>query len=195
MEKKNKKILILGNSHLVVFGFRGELIEKLISEGYDVTVAFPNGPFGEGEKTSKEYGCKFVEMPMNRRGKNPIEEIRLLNRYIKLIKSINPAIVLAYTVKCDILENSTVRDYIDKFEKVLDSSDNIFKGESEEEDLSNLSDDTIWEKLKDRIYDSSVTIVFISPGMKENYEKDRNQWIPWEISYYAKWRQFPYINS
>lgn len=102
MEKKNRKILILGNSHLVVFGFRGELIEKLISEGYDVTVAFPNGPFGEGEKTSKEYGCKFVEMPMNRRGKNPIEEIRLLNRYIKLIKSINPAIVLAYTVKCDI---------------------------------------------------------------------------------------------
>lgn len=83
-------------------------------------------------------------------------------------------------------ENSTVRDYVDEFEKKVDSSDDIFKGESEGEDLSDLSDDTIWESLKDRIYDSSVTIVFISPGMKETGKKDRDQWIPWEVSYSLK---------
>ena len=83
-------------------------------------------------------------------------------------------------------ENSTVRDYVTKFEDVLDSSDNIYKGESDGEDLSVLSDDTIWEKLKDRIYDSSVTVVFISPGMKDNSKSERNQWIPWEVSYSLK---------
>ena len=83
-------------------------------------------------------------------------------------------------------KNSTVRDYVDEFEKKLDSSDNIYKGESEGEDLSDLSDDMIWEKLKDRIYDSSVTIVFISPGMRESNKKDREQWIPWEVSYSLK---------
>lgn len=60
-----------------------------------------------------------------------------------------------------IYENSTVRDYVTKFEEILDPSDNIYKGESDGEDLSILSEETIWKKLKDRIYDSSVTVVFI----------------------------------
>ena len=82
--------------------------------------------------------------------------------------------------------NATVRDYVDKFEEKVDSSDDIYKGESDDEDLSDLEDDTIWEKLKDRIYNSSVTIVFLSPGMKESWKADRDQWIPWEVSYSLK---------
>lgn len=85
-----------------------------------------------------------------------------------------------------IYENSTVRNYVDKFESKLDSSDHIYKGESDGEDLSKLNEDTIWEELKDRIYDSSLTIIFVSPRMKESNKTDREQWIPWEVSYSLK---------
>ena len=101
-------------------------------------------------------------------------------------------IFVSYKYADDKVENlksgqiSTVRDYVDKFEEKVDFSDDIYKGENDGEDLCDLSDDTIWEKLKDRIYDSSVTIVFISPGMKETGKKERDQWIPWEISYSLK---------
>lgn len=82
--------------------------------------------------------------------------------------------------------NSTVRDYVTEFENMIDETDHIYKGESDDEDLSNLSEETIWGKLKDRIYDSSITVVFISPGMKESWNTDKNQWIPWEVSYSLK---------
>lgn len=77
----------------------------------------------------------------------------------------------------------TVRDYVDRFEQILDNSDHIYKGEHRGENLTGYSDDYIWTKLKDQIFDSSVTVVFISPGMREKHLSDRDQWIPWEISY------------
>ncbi len=90
-----------------------------------------------------------------------------------------------YQISQNTYQYDTVRTYVDKLEDYIDNSDNIYKGESDNEDLSQLSEDTIWEKLKDRIYDSTLTIVMISPNMKEN-KRDIEQWIPWEISYSLK---------
>lgn len=80
--------------------------------------------------------------------------------------------------------STTARTYVDKFERRVEHNGVcIYKGEKDGDDLSTLADDTIWTKLKDRIFDSSVTVVFISPNMRESYKLDRDQWIPWEISF------------
>ena len=59
----------------------------------------------------------------------------------------------------------------------------IYKGEKQDEDLSSYSEDYIWNHLKDKIWDSSVTVLLISPNMKEPGKWQRSQWIPWELSY------------
>ena len=83
--------------------------------------------------------------------------------------------------------HDTVRTYVDKLEEYISEvSEHIYKGETDGEDLSSLSEDAIWNKLKDRIYDSTLTIVIISKGMRNRYLRDRDQWIPWEISYSLK---------
>ena len=77
-----------------------------------------------------------------------------------------------------------VRDYVTWLEKkFIDRTEHIYKGEHDNEDLSDKSDEYIWANLKDKIYDSTITIVLISPNMKEAYKWDRSQWIPWEIAY------------
>lgn len=79
--------------------------------------------------------------------------------------------------------HTIARDYVDVIERMLDPTDHVFKGERDGEDLSAFADETIRSKLRDRIYDSSLTIVVISPGMREVGIAERDQWIPWEVSY------------
>lgn len=82
------------------------------------------------------------------------------------------------------IENTTVRDYVDKVQSLLkDLGIGINKGEGSDEDLSDFEEETIYKKLKDRIYDSSVTVVMMSPNMKLPNRYDKSQWIPWEIQY------------
>ena len=76
-----------------------------------------------------------------------------------------------------------VRDYVDYIAEHLIEKGNVYKGEDNTEDLSERSETYIWNHLKDKIYDSSVTIILISPNMKETGKWQRSQWIPWEIAY------------
>ena len=81
---------------------------------------------------------------------------------------------------------TTARHYVDKISEHLASDDHIYKGENDDESMENLADSSISSKLGDKIFDSSVTIVLISKGMKESGTLEKDQWIPWEVSYSLK---------
>lgn len=94
-----KKVVILSNHHAYTYNFRKEIIQRLIDEHYKVYVVLP---YGEKVELLKEMGCEFIDLPLDRRGMNPITDFKLLLSYNKIIKNINPDVVLSYTIKPNI---------------------------------------------------------------------------------------------
>ena len=82
--------------------------------------------------------------------------------------------------------NSIARDYVNKLAELLVAAGHICKAEPDGTDLSQLQDETIEDKLRDRIFDSTMTIVLISPKMEVLGTAQRDQWIPWEVSFSLK---------
>jgi len=94
-----KKIVILGNHHVVLYNFRKELIQRLIKNGYQVIAALPY--VKEAEKL-RDLGCELVDIPVERRGTNPIKDFELFLRYYKLLREQKPDMVYTYTIKPNI---------------------------------------------------------------------------------------------
>lgn len=92
------RILILANNDLGLYKFRKELIQELINQ-YEVYISLPDGKF---VSNLTNLGCKFINTPINRRGTNPITDLKLFLKYVKILKTINPDVVLTYTIKPNI---------------------------------------------------------------------------------------------
>jgi len=93
------KILVLTNNGAGLYKFRRELLEKLILLNNEVFVSFPNDEY---TLRIKKIGCKYIDSNVDRRGKSPVNDIRLMIHYIKIITNVKPDVVLTYTVKPNI---------------------------------------------------------------------------------------------
>ena len=90
-------ILVLANSIIGLHSFRKEVVKAMVDNGYVVYLAFPDKD--ERAKYFEQIDCKYVDVKFDRRGMNPIKDLKLLLDYIKVIKRIKPVAVLTYTIK------------------------------------------------------------------------------------------------
>ncbi|MCR5675180.1 MAG: glycosyltransferase family 4 protein [Lachnospiraceae bacterium] len=93
------RILVLGNSSSGLWDFRGTLLQRLVAERHEVTVSLPDDL---KRSAIESAGCCFVHTPINRRGMNPLQDLKLLLDYRGLLKNGHPDLVLTYTIKPNI---------------------------------------------------------------------------------------------
>ena len=88
-------VMILANNDVGLYQFRKELIEEILKE-HAVVISLPYGDF---VKPLKDIGCKFIDTPLDRRGINPLTDVKLFRQYRRLLRQIQPDMVITYTIK------------------------------------------------------------------------------------------------
>lgn len=92
------QILILANHSGGLYDFRKDLIAELKRHA-NVTVAVPhNDRWNELQHLTDHV----IELPIDRRGMNPLRDGRLFRRYCAILKGIKPDLVITYTIKPNI---------------------------------------------------------------------------------------------
>lgn len=92
------KILVLINSSGGLYDFRNEFVEALLQKN-EVIISVPDDV---RTKELAEEGCRIITTPINRRGINPIEDLKLYRTYHKMMKELKPDLVITYTIKPNI---------------------------------------------------------------------------------------------
>lgn len=90
------KVIVVSPKNRTTYNFRGDLIKKIISLGNSVTVTGPNQ---DNIERIAELGAKFVEVPMEKNGVNPLEDLRYTKNLYKLFRKEKPDVVFGYTSK------------------------------------------------------------------------------------------------
>lgn len=95
----NNRILVLSNSWGGLYSFRKEVFQSFRDKGFEVYISCPLVDDELKAKWFENIGCKCINTQFNRQGTNPVADIRLMFTYRKLIKEIEPFVVLSYTIK------------------------------------------------------------------------------------------------
>lgn len=90
------KILILANNDVGLYKFRKELIQELIRKGHKVIVSLPEG---ELIPDIKKLGVKVILTDVDRRGINPLTDLGLMIKYLRMGLTLKPDLVITYTIK------------------------------------------------------------------------------------------------
>jgi glycosyltransferase involved in cell wall biosynthesis len=89
-------ICLSSNTAWNIYNFRAGLVRALIQRGHSVLVLAPRD---EASTKLVDMGCKFVHLPMDNRGTNPLRDVALIARFLKVLRRLRPHALLTFTIK------------------------------------------------------------------------------------------------
>jgi glycosyltransferase involved in cell wall biosynthesis len=90
------KLILISPKNRTAYNFRGDLIREIVADGGEVVVT---GPDRTDVDKITELGARFVEIPMNKNGLNPMADLAYQKALTRLFRAERPDVVLGYTAK------------------------------------------------------------------------------------------------
>ncbi|MEL6561825.1 MAG: glycosyltransferase family 4 protein, partial [Bacteroidota bacterium] len=93
------KVAIAINTSWNILNFRSGIIKELIKNGHDV---YTISPEDSSTKELEALGCKSHHISLENSGMNPLKDFGYYRDFVKALDTIQPDIVLSYTIKPNI---------------------------------------------------------------------------------------------
>lgn len=97
MTTGKKTVLLFCNTFAAMLQFRGALIKDLVAQGHNVVVAAQTD--GTSELEIAQMGATIAQVPLNRSGFNPFQELMLIISIVRIFRKMRPDIIFSYTIK------------------------------------------------------------------------------------------------
>ncbi|EGF25107.1 Glycosyl transferase group 1, family protein, partial [Rhodopirellula baltica WH47] len=89
-------MILFANTDWYLYNFRGGLARELKSQGHEVTMVSPTGPYTD--RLATEFSWR--ELDLSGGSKNPLSNLAALNRVRTLYQELRPDLVHHFTIKC-----------------------------------------------------------------------------------------------
>lgn len=96
LSSSRPRVLICLNTAWNLVNFRAGLIRALVAHGYEVIAVAPRDAHAD---RLAALGARFVDLPMDNGGTNPVRDAQLWWNFRRLFKAERPDVFLGYTVK------------------------------------------------------------------------------------------------
>ncbi|EAY28880.1 glycosyltransferase family 4 protein [Microscilla marina] len=93
------RIAIVLNSSWNIYNFRRGLIEAFLKEGHTVLAIAPTDKYSE---YLQNIGCEFHPVALEKKGSNPLKDLKYMRRLYNTYKKTQPDVVLQFTIKPNI---------------------------------------------------------------------------------------------
>lgn len=90
------KFVLVSPKNRTVYNFRGDLLRRIRECGYEIVVT---GPDRTDEDKIEALGARFIQVPMNKNGVNPLADLKYQKALTEIFREEKPDVVLGYTSK------------------------------------------------------------------------------------------------
>lgn len=100
------KIVLFANTDWYLYNFRWSLATMLRDAGHEVVLLSPPGKYGE---KMREFGFRWLPVPMHRRSLNPIRELAVIHWLRRTLVEERADLVHGFTIKCAVYGSLAAR--------------------------------------------------------------------------------------
>ncbi len=96
LPRSGARLIISTNSAWSMVKYRGGLISALIADGHEVIAVAPPDEYAD---ELAQLDCRYIPLPMDKKGKNPARDVQLFLQYRKIFKRERPDAYLGFSIK------------------------------------------------------------------------------------------------